>query len=141
MPKYNSISVSGYHMQEAGADPVLELAFTIADGIEYEKSKTNCICCCICLCICIVWYCIVLYCIALYCIALYCIILYCIVYCILCLYCVLCCLVLIFLQVSSLWREERCECGRKRASCLVFLRNRVCFVLFGCLVVLGRKII
>jgi methylmalonyl-CoA mutase len=34
MPKYNSISVSGYHMQEAGADPILELAFTLADGIE-----------------------------------------------------------------------------------------------------------
>ncbi|CAN0200655.1 unnamed protein product [Ectocarpus sp. 6 AP-2014] len=35
MPKYNSISVSGYHMQEAGADGKLELAFTIADGLEY----------------------------------------------------------------------------------------------------------
>ena len=35
MPKYNSISISGYHMQEAGADAVLELAFTIANGIEY----------------------------------------------------------------------------------------------------------
>mmetsp|Transcript_6768 Transcript_6768/g.28481 ORF Transcript_6768/g.28481 Transcript_6768/m.28481 type:complete len:752 (-) Transcript_6768:72-2327(-) len=35
MPKYNSISISGYHMQEAGADPVIELAFTIADGLEY----------------------------------------------------------------------------------------------------------
>lgn len=35
MPKYNSISISGYHMQEAGADPILELAFTIADGLEY----------------------------------------------------------------------------------------------------------
>ena len=34
MPKYNSISISGYHMQEAGADAVLELAFTLADGIE-----------------------------------------------------------------------------------------------------------
>ncbi|RUS34309.1 methylmalonyl-CoA mutase domain protein [Jimgerdemannia flammicorona] len=34
MPKYNSISISGYHMQEAGADAVLELAFTIADGLE-----------------------------------------------------------------------------------------------------------
>ncbi|XP_070550169.1 methylmalonyl-CoA mutase, mitochondrial-like [Ptychodera flava] len=38
MPKYNSISISGYHMQEAGADAVLELAFTIADGIEYCRT-------------------------------------------------------------------------------------------------------
>eukprot|EP00730_Choanoeca_flexa_P007528 TRINITY_DN12347_c1_g10_i2.p1 TRINITY_DN12347_c1_g10~~TRINITY_DN12347_c1_g10_i2.p1 ORF type:complete len:725 (+),score=219.02 TRINITY_DN12347_c1_g10_i2:54-2228(+) len=38
MPKYNSISISGYHMQEAGADPKLELAFTIADGLEYCRS-------------------------------------------------------------------------------------------------------
>lgn len=38
MPKYNSISISGYHMQEAGADAKLELAFTIADGIEYVKA-------------------------------------------------------------------------------------------------------
>lgn len=37
MPKYNSISISGYHMQEAGADNVLELAFTIADGLEYTR--------------------------------------------------------------------------------------------------------
>lgn len=37
MPKYNSISVSGYHMQEAGADPILELAFTLADGVEYLR--------------------------------------------------------------------------------------------------------
>uniref|UniRef100_F1KUP0 methylmalonyl-CoA mutase n=1 Tax=Ascaris suum TaxID=6253 RepID=F1KUP0_ASCSU len=35
MPKFNSISISGYHMQEAGADAVLEMAFTIADGIQY----------------------------------------------------------------------------------------------------------
>ena len=35
MPRFNSISVSGYHMQEAGADAALELAFTIADGLEY----------------------------------------------------------------------------------------------------------
>ncbi|CAJ0942315.1 unnamed protein product, partial [Mesorhabditis belari] len=35
MPKFNSISISGYHMQEAGADAVLEMAFTIADGLEY----------------------------------------------------------------------------------------------------------
>mgnify|MGYP001429187483 CR=1 FL=1 len=38
MPKFNSISVSGYHMQEAGADAKLELAFTIADGIEYVRA-------------------------------------------------------------------------------------------------------
>lgn len=38
MPKYNSISISGYHMQEAGADAKLELAFTIADGIEYIRA-------------------------------------------------------------------------------------------------------
>lgn len=38
MPKFNSISISGYHMQEAGADSKLELAFTIADGIEYVKA-------------------------------------------------------------------------------------------------------
>ncbi len=38
MPKYNSISISGYHMQEAGADEVLELAYTLADGKEYIKS-------------------------------------------------------------------------------------------------------
>uniref|UniRef100_A0A7E4W4N7 methylmalonyl-CoA mutase n=1 Tax=Panagrellus redivivus TaxID=6233 RepID=A0A7E4W4N7_PANRE len=35
MPKFNSISISGYHMQEAGADAALELAFTIADGLQY----------------------------------------------------------------------------------------------------------
>lgn len=38
MPKYNSISISGYHMQEAGATADLELAYTIADGIEYARS-------------------------------------------------------------------------------------------------------
>jgi len=37
MPKYNSISISGYHMQEAGADTALELAYTIADGLEYVR--------------------------------------------------------------------------------------------------------
>ncbi|BAK67145.1 methylmalonyl-CoA mutase [Sphingobium sp. SYK-6] len=37
MPRFNSISISGYHMQEAGATAVQELAFTIADGIEYVK--------------------------------------------------------------------------------------------------------
>jgi len=38
MPKFNSISISGYHMQEAGANAVLELAYTIADGIEYLRT-------------------------------------------------------------------------------------------------------
>lgn len=38
MPKYNSISISGYHMQEAGATAVLEMAFTLADGLEYCKT-------------------------------------------------------------------------------------------------------
>ncbi len=38
MPKFNSISISGYHMQEAGATADLELAYTIADGLEYIKS-------------------------------------------------------------------------------------------------------
>lgn len=38
MPKYNSISISGYHMQEAGADPILELAYTLADGKEYIET-------------------------------------------------------------------------------------------------------
>jgi methylmalonyl-CoA mutase len=38
MPKYNSISISGYHMQEAGANLVQELAFTLADGKEYVKT-------------------------------------------------------------------------------------------------------
>jgi len=38
MPRYNSVSISGYHMQEAGADSKLELAFTIADGIEYVRT-------------------------------------------------------------------------------------------------------
>jgi methylmalonyl-CoA mutase len=37
MPRFNSISISGYHMQEAGATQVQELAFTIADGMEYVK--------------------------------------------------------------------------------------------------------
>ena len=37
MPKFHPISISGYHMQEAGATPVLELAFTIADGLEYVR--------------------------------------------------------------------------------------------------------
>ncbi len=37
MPSYNSISISGYHIQEAGADAKLELGFTIADGMEYVR--------------------------------------------------------------------------------------------------------
>ncbi len=38
MPRFNSISISGYHMQEAGADAVEELAFTLADGLEYVRA-------------------------------------------------------------------------------------------------------
>jgi methylmalonyl-CoA mutase len=38
MPKFNSISISGYHMQEAGATTTLELAFTLADGLEYVRA-------------------------------------------------------------------------------------------------------
>ncbi|PUE14994.1 methylmalonyl-CoA mutase [Limnohabitans sp. MMS-10A-178] len=38
MPKFNSISISGYHMQEAGANQALEMAFTLADGKEYVKT-------------------------------------------------------------------------------------------------------
>ena len=41
MPKYNSISISGYHMQEAGADIIQELAYTLADGKEYIKTALN----------------------------------------------------------------------------------------------------
>eukprot|EP00299_Pterocystis_sp_00344_P006409 c1823_g1_i1.p1 GENE.c1823_g1_i1~~c1823_g1_i1.p1 ORF type:complete len:755 (+),score=199.78 c1823_g1_i1:303-2267(+) len=41
MPKYNSISISGYHMQEAGANAVQELAFTVADGLEYIRCAVN----------------------------------------------------------------------------------------------------
>jgi len=41
MPRFNSISISGYHMQEAGANSVLELAFTIADGLEYVKAAQS----------------------------------------------------------------------------------------------------
>jgi methylmalonyl-CoA mutase len=40
MPRFNSISISGYHMQEAGATADLELAFTIADGLEYVRTAT-----------------------------------------------------------------------------------------------------
>ncbi len=38
MPRFNSISISGYHMQEAGATPELELAYTLADGMEYVRT-------------------------------------------------------------------------------------------------------
>jgi len=41
MPKFNSISISGYHMQEAGATADLELAFTLADGLEYLRAGVN----------------------------------------------------------------------------------------------------
>ena len=41
MPKFNSISISGYHMQEAGATADIEIAFTIADGIEYLRAGIN----------------------------------------------------------------------------------------------------
>ncbi len=41
MPKFNSISISGYHMQEAGADNVLELAYTLADGMEYVRAAMS----------------------------------------------------------------------------------------------------
>ncbi|CAF0892138.1 unnamed protein product [Adineta ricciae] len=41
MPQFNSISISGYHMQEAGATATLELAYTIADGLEYCRTGLN----------------------------------------------------------------------------------------------------
>ncbi len=41
MPKFNSISISGYHMQEAGATQDLELAYTLADGVEYVRAGIN----------------------------------------------------------------------------------------------------
>src|ERR1700726_450538 len=41
MPKFNSISISGYHMQEAGATQDLELAYTLADGVEYVRAGLN----------------------------------------------------------------------------------------------------
>jgi len=41
MPKFNSISISGYHMQEAGATAVQELAFTLADGLEYVRTARS----------------------------------------------------------------------------------------------------
>ncbi len=41
MPKFNTISISGYHMMEAGADSVLQTAFTLADGLEYIRAALN----------------------------------------------------------------------------------------------------
>ncbi|MGD8261159.1 MAG: methylmalonyl-CoA mutase [Desulfobacterales bacterium] len=41
MPRYNTISISGYHMMEAGADSVLQTAFTLADGVEYVRAALN----------------------------------------------------------------------------------------------------
>ena len=41
MPKYNTISISGYHMMEAGANSVLQTAFTLADGLEYVRAALN----------------------------------------------------------------------------------------------------
>ena len=41
MPRFNSISISGYHMQEAGATAVQELAFTLADGLEYVRAAVD----------------------------------------------------------------------------------------------------
>ena len=41
MPRYNSVSISGYHMQEAGAGSALELAFTLADGVEYVRAAVD----------------------------------------------------------------------------------------------------
>ncbi len=41
MPKFNSISISGYHMQEAGAPADLEMAYTLADGLEYVRTGVN----------------------------------------------------------------------------------------------------
>lgn len=41
MPKFNSISISGYHMQEAGADAALELGLTLADGLEYLRTAVE----------------------------------------------------------------------------------------------------
>ncbi len=41
MPKFNSLSISGYHMHEAGASAIQELAFTLADGVEYVRTALN----------------------------------------------------------------------------------------------------
>lgn len=43
MPKFNSISISGYHLQEAGADTALELGLTLADGLEYVRTGKCCL--------------------------------------------------------------------------------------------------
>ncbi len=42
MPKFNPVSISGYHFQEAGASPVLELGLTLADGLEYVRAAQRC---------------------------------------------------------------------------------------------------
>ena len=42
MPKFNPVSISGYHFQEAGASPVLELGLTLADGLEYVRAAQHC---------------------------------------------------------------------------------------------------
>lgn len=42
MPEFNSISISGYHMQEAGATADIELAYTLADGLEYLRAGCEC---------------------------------------------------------------------------------------------------
>lgn len=41
MPSFNSISISGYHIQEAGATADIELAYTLADGLEYLRTGIN----------------------------------------------------------------------------------------------------
>ena len=41
MPRFNTVSISGYHMMEAGADSVLQCAFTLADGVEYVRAALN----------------------------------------------------------------------------------------------------
>lgn len=41
MPKFNSISISGYHMQEAGATADIEMAYTLSDGMEYLRAGIN----------------------------------------------------------------------------------------------------
>ena len=41
MPRYNSVSISGYHIQEAGATVVQELAFTLGNGLEYVRTALN----------------------------------------------------------------------------------------------------
>jgi methylmalonyl-CoA mutase N-terminal domain/subunit len=42
MPKFNSISISGYHMQEAGATADIEMAYTLCDGLEYLRAGEGC---------------------------------------------------------------------------------------------------